>query len=99
MKLLRINETTDIPQFTTNGNDWRNIDEINKNDISDMLNLCIKEDVSLENIDCSQIKNPAQKIIFTNIYNKFKEFIDDKVNFKDQIEGLYKEAMEKYRVD
>ncbi|WP_157134294.1 hypothetical protein [Photobacterium profundum] len=96
MKILKV-EPNGIPQFTTNGFDWKNIDGVNKEDISLMLDLCINHDVILEEYCATEIKNPAQKIIFTNIYNKFKDFIEDKASFKDQVDSLYKDALAKYK--
>ncbi|MCD9471332.1 hypothetical protein [Photobacterium phosphoreum] len=96
MKILKV-EPNGIPTFSLNGFDWKNIDVINKDDISEMLNLCIHNEVILEEYDNSLIKNPAQKIIYSNIHSKFKEFIEDKANFKDQVDSLYKDALEKYK--
>ncbi|MEZ8341965.1 hypothetical protein AB6D05_07665 [Vibrio cyclitrophicus] len=96
MKILKV-ETNGIPMFISIDSDWKIIDLINKDDISNLLNLCIDNNVVLDEYDESTIKNPAHKIIYNNIYNKFKEFIDDRAGFKDQVSTLYKEALEKYK--
>lgn len=96
MKILKV-ETNGVPMFMSIDSEWKPIDLINKDDVSNLLNLCIDKDVVLEEYDESTIKNPAHNIIYNNIYNKFKEFIDDKAGFKDQVGNLYKEALEKYK--
>lgn len=98
MKVLKV-DSSGIPKFSSDGNDWKNIEDIKKEDIASMLDFCIDEDIELEVYDESIIKNPAQKIIYENIYSKFKAFIDEKDNFKDEVDGLYKDALEKYKVD
>lgn len=98
MKVLKV-ENGGIPKFTANGREWKSIEDIQKVDIASMLDLCIDYDVELEEYDETLIKNPVQKIIYENIYNKFKTFIDEKDNFKDEVDGLYKDALEKYKID
>ena len=45
-------------------------------------------------------KTYLEKLKFSeNIYNKFKAFIGEKDNFIDEVDGLYKDALEKYRVN
>ena len=98
MKVLKI-ESNGIPKFTSDGKEWKNTEDIQKEDIASMLDFCIDHDVVLEGYDDELIKNPVQKIIYENIYNKFKAFIGEKDNFIDEVDGLYKDALEKYRVN
>jgi len=98
MKVLKV-ESSGIPKFTSDAEEWKNIEDIQIEDIALMLDFCINYDVELEEYDESVIKNPVQKIIYGNIYNKFKTFIDEKDNFKDEVDGLYKDALEKYKID
>lgn len=58
MKTLKI-ESNGAPKFSTNNSDWRSIEDVNKEDISLMLDLCINHDVILEDFDSSNIKKPA----------------------------------------
>ncbi|WP_161380099.1 hypothetical protein [Staphylococcus hominis] len=44
-----------------------------------------------------KIDNPAEEIIYVNIYNQFKEIIEDKTNIIDSINEEYKLAEEKYK--
>lgn len=98
MKVLKV-ESSGIPKFSSDGKEWKNIEDIQKEDIALMLDSCMDYDIELEVYDESVIKNPAQKIIYDNIYNKFKAFIDEKDNFKDEVDGLYKDALDKYKTD
>ena len=61
MKILKV-ETNGIPMFISIDSDWKIIDLINKDDISNLLNLCIDNNVVLDEYDESTIKNPAHKI-------------------------------------
>ena len=98
MKVLKI-DSNGIPKFTSNGTEWKNIEDIQKEDIASMLDFCIDDDVELQDYGDELIKNPVQKIIYDNIYNKFKAFIDEKDNFIDEVDGLYKDALEKYKIN
>ena len=42
------------------------------------------------------IQNEAHKIIYSGLYRKFKELLDNKNRFIDESENLYKDAVQKY---
>lgn len=83
--------------------DKQTIDKIRKEDLLRLLNLII--DASAENgfemdsYDEESLKNPAQKIIYKNIYDKFDALIKKRVQFKDETCDLYKSAIEKYSTE
>ena len=43
------------------------------------------------------IPNKAHQIIYQNLYRKFKELEQNKAQFKDMSENIYKDAIDKYR--
>ena len=51
----------------------------------------------MDNYEDKKIDNPAEEIIYSNIYNQFKEIIEDKTNIIDSINEEYKLAEEKYK--
>ena len=75
------------------------IDTISKEDILFLLTQatdveCVFE---MDESNDDDIKNEAHKIIYENIYNKFKEFEKNKNIFIDESMALYKAAFEKYK--
>ena len=43
--------------------------------------------------------NEAHKIIYGNLYKKFDELLENKTRFHDESVALYKDALDKYKVD
>ena len=62
MKVLKI-ESNGIPKFTSDGKEWKNIEDIQKEDIASMLDFCIDHDVVLEGYDDELIKIGSSFII------------------------------------
>lgn len=82
------------------GEDWVKIDQIDKEDLLVLLDKFIsEEDFELEEFDEKSIKNDVHKIIYWDIYNKFKNLNDNKDRFKDESNNRFKEAFNKYRID
>lgn len=49
-------------------------------------------------MDENQISNPAHKIIYQNLSDKFNELLSNKTQFLDESEALYKDALQKYQM-
>lgn len=82
------------------GEDWVEIDQIDKEDLLVLLDkFILEEDFELEEFDKKSIKNDVHKIIYEDIYNKFKNLNDNKDRFKDESNNRFKEAFNKYRID
>ncbi|MDQ7227254.1 hypothetical protein RCI17_11055, partial [Staphylococcus haemolyticus] len=73
------------------------ITEITSNDIYKLLEVILESNVTMDNYEDKKIDNPAEEIIYVNIYNQFKEIIEDKTNIIDSINEEYKLAEEKYK--
>ena len=77
----------------------KEIDTIGKDDILFLLEKATNPEVEFEidELDSSNVKNEAHRIIYENISEKFKEFLKNKNVFFDESESLYKDALSKYK--
>ncbi|KAB2180389.1 MULTISPECIES: hypothetical protein [Staphylococcus] len=96
MKLLTIDKNC-AHFLDLNKDEYRNITEITSNDIYKLLEVILESNVTMDNYEDKKIDNPAEEIIYVNIYNQFKEIIEDKTNIIDSINEEYKLAEEKYK--
>ena len=53
----------------------------------------------MEEFDKEKIKNEAEKIIYDNLYNKLKDFKENKQTLKLEIDELFKDLEEKYKIN
>lgn len=51
----------------------------------------------MDEITDDSIKNEAHKIIYKSIYSKFSNLLSNKKQFLDECDGLYKDALQKYK--
>jgi len=79
---------------------WKQIDEIDKDGLMDLLNQYLNDDIEIEIdvFDEALIKNQAQRIIYKSVFEKFLSLIDNKSKFKDESERLYLDSIQKYKV-
>ncbi len=98
MKCLRIKNG--IVQFRNDEGKYVEVDQIGKDDILYLLDVITDEDqeFDMDDYNENEIKNPAHKIIYQNLSEKFKELINNKSQFLDESEALYKDALQKYKV-
>ena len=95
MKYLRINENN--AEFLKENFQYETIDKIDKDNLLFLINSAVeKDDFEIEVYDSERIMNPAQQIIYENIYKKFDELLKNRNQLKDQVDTLYKDAYEKY---
>lgn len=93
MKYLKIE---DNKGFYWDGKMYQEIDKINKDDLLKMLNAAESVEFELDKYEESHLGNKAHQVIYENLYSKFEQFMNDKDQFKNQVENLYKEAINKY---
>lgn len=78
---------------------YKKILEISKEDILKSLEYIYEnEDVELEEYDKEKIVNEAEKIVYENLYNKLNNFKEDKPILKNEIDNLFKDLEEKYKI-
>ena len=94
MKILKIEDNNGY--FSSDGKEWNPIDEINKENLLSLVDISLSVDFKMDDFDKAKLGNPAHRVIYNNIFNKLSELRSKKVRFKDEIESLYKEAIEKY---
>jgi hypothetical protein len=96
MKHLRIESKSG--QFSVDGSNWKNIDEIGKEEILKLVDLAMTSDFEMDPYDSALLPNPAHDIIYKNLSTKFSELVASRDRFRDECQALYREALEKYRV-
>ncbi len=95
MKILRINNH--LGEYSLDGVNFNLIDTISKEDLLSLIDKFLSEECEMDAYVDGLIGNPAHKIIYQNIYDKFKELEENKAQFKDMRENTYKDAINKYR--
>lgn len=95
MKILRINNHQG--EYSLDGVNFSPIDTIGKNDLLNLIDKFIAAECEMDAYMDGLIGNPAHKIIYQNIYDKFKELEQSKDQFRDMRENTYKDAINKYR--
>jgi hypothetical protein len=82
-----------------NGNEYQEIDKINKDGLLVLLNAAEADDFEMDSYDESLLGNKAHQVIYENIHSKLEQFLEDKDQFKAEVDKLYKEAIGKYSAD
>lgn len=98
MKYLKIEDNKGF--FIKDNNQptiWTEIDQIEKNDLLNLLNWATNEEFVIDIYEEEKIGNKAHQIIYKHLAEKFTNFLANKDRFKDEAEGMYKEAFEKYQ--
>lgn len=78
------------------GSECQEIDKINKEGLLVLLNAAETDDFEMDPYDENLLGNKAHQVIYQNIYLKFKQFLDEKDQFKTEVDNLYKDAISKY---
>ena len=95
MKYLKIEDSKGY--FLSSDGNHTEIDKINKEALMHLLDQATEEDIfEMDEYHEVNIGNPAHRIIYSNIYEKFKSLLENKTRFKDESNQLYKNALEKY---
>jgi len=94
MKYLKIDDNKGY--YLLNGQDWKVIDEIDKNDLLKLLDLALGEEFEMDEYNQDSIGNKAHQIIYNNIYEKLKELNNNQDRFNDESHSQYKDIIEKY---
>ena len=96
MKYLKIENNQG---FYYDGKKCQEIDKINKDDLLKLLNVAENNEFEMDPYDEKLLKNKAHQIIYENIFLKINQFLNEKYQFKTEVDNLYKEAVEKYSAD
>lgn len=95
MKILKI-ENNNGWFWSPEENDWKKIDQIDKDALMKLLELFLSNEVSMDKIESDNLSNQAHLIIYKSIFDKFTGFEENKDKFKDESERTYYDAIQKY---
>lgn len=82
--------------------EMQEIDKISKEDILRLLDIATDKDKTFEMDLCDEKHGPeneAHRIIYGHLYKKFSEFLENKTRFHDESTSMYKDALNKYKVN
>lgn len=98
-KFMKILKYEDNVSYLYVDGKYKKLLEISKEDILKSLEYIYEnEDVELEKYDKEKIVNEAEKIVYENLYNKLNKFKEDKSILKNEIDSLFKDLEEKYKI-
>ena len=97
MKYLKIEKNKGYFIKDKNTPNWTEIDLIEKDDLLSLLDYAMEEDFEYDKYDNELLQNKAHNIIYKHIVEKFESFLQNKNGFKDEVDNLYKDAIEKYQ--
>jgi len=83
--------------FQNSENEWKPLDQIENGDLLYLAERALDDSFEHEPIDLETIVNPAHKIIYRHLAAKLVELHDNRNQFSDDTNSLYKEAFEKYK--
>lgn len=96
---MMILEYKENESFLFNGSETKKILEINKDDILKTLKYIYENDnIEIGNYDEKMIKNEAERIVYENLYKKFKDFNEKKLVLHSEINALFEEIETKYKL-
>lgn len=72
------------------------LDQITKEDLLFLINKAFDQDFEYDKYESDKIKNQAHNVMYKNIENKFSEFISRKDEIIDEVNNVYKAAIDKY---
>jgi len=82
--------------FSLDGSKLQEIDKITKDDLLNLLDIVISSDTEMDSYSDDTLQQPAQKIIYRNLFQKLSDLSVNRTRFKDESEALYRSAIEKY---
>lgn len=94
MKYLRIENEKGL--YCLEKGECAPIDQISKEDLLVLLDRALEEEFEMDPFAEHLIGNPAQRIVYKNLYERFSELTSDRSRFKDESEQLYKSAIDEY---
>lgn len=85
--------------FYWNGNDYQEIGKINRDGLMFLLNAAENDDFEMDAYNESLLANKAHQVIYENIHSKLQDFLNEKNQFKTEVNSIYKDAISKYGID
>ena len=99
MKYLMIDRSQWFYKTDKEKSEMTRIDQITKEDLLKLFDLCVDEDFEMDVFDAKNLKNAAHQIIYKNIYLKLDGVRKQRIRFLDEKTALYSKAIEEYTVE
>ena len=99
MKYLMIDRSQGFYKTNKEESTMTPIDQISKEDLLKLLDLCVEEDFEMDVFDAKTLKNAAHQIIYKNLYLKLDGVRKQRVRFQDEKTALYSKAVEEYSIE
>lgn len=77
-------------------NVYEDIETISKENIIELLEFILNNETNIQFCDETTLPNPAQRIIYKNLYEKFNDIIKNKSEILKDIDKKFAEAEQKY---
>src|SRR4051812_42105717 len=99
MKCLKIDNG--LGEFSIDGSTYSPLDKIVKDDILKLLDIALdpEKDFEMDEYDSDLFTNPAHRVIYSNLYEKFVSLNVNKSQFTTEVDALYSEAFDKYKLE
>lgn len=99
MKYLIIENNKAFYQINDDVDSKKTIDQITKEDLLKLVELCIEEEFEMDSFDAVKIPQAAHQIIYKNIYQKLNDLRLHRVSFVDEKTILYRKAIDSYSAE
>lgn len=97
MRLLKIENQKAL--FLGDSDKYSSIEKITKEHILRLVDLTLREEITLDEYDEAKLPNIAHQIVYKSIYEKLKSLADRRDEFLDASERLFLTEYEKYGQD
>jgi len=99
MTYLKIDDNKGYYRTEGTSEEWVELDQISKDDLLKLIEKATTEEFVMDEYKDELLQNPAQNIIYKNIYGKFTELLSNKTRFQDSVNLMYKSAIDKYTIE
>lgn len=100
MKYLLIEKGQAFYRFDENEATKKPIDQITKEDILKLIELCLAdESFEMDELTSANLQHSAHQIIYKNIHAKLNDVRLKRIGFEDEMSTLYKSAIDKYSLE
>lgn len=97
MKYLKIEDNKGhYLKVETESSEWIEIDKISKDDLFNLLNKAVSDEFEMDIYEEEKLGHKAHQIVYKSIYEKFEHLVDNKNTFRDECDGQFIEAIDKY---
>lgn len=97
MKCLKIDNGKG--EFSVDGVNFLSLDKITKEDILILIDITLDPSSSIEMdvYDADAFTNPAHKMIYDHLYDKFTDLVANKDQFVSEVNEKYQDVYERYK--